>query len=173
MRKLLIAAVLALAPAAHAADKGAPATLEQIMSLPDKRTVSCYLETSVAGTFLRDDREASAGIGGGCDVAVASILIGGGIRADFADWRDAGSIFAKIGLALNAGSIIYGLAEWKVPDWRPQDAGQLAVGGGLEVKLEPINPSLWLFGEGTYAAETWGQTTADDVTGRLGVRWKF
>jgi hypothetical protein len=175
MRKvsLIAAALVALALPAYAADKGPPASLDQIMSLPDRKAVSCYLETSVAGIFLRTDREASAGIGGGCDAHVANLIIGAGIRADFADWRDAGSIYARLGLALNAGAIIYGVAEWRMPDWRPQDIGQLAIGGGVELKLEPINPNLWLFSEGTYAAETWGKAPADDITGRIGLRFKF
>lgn len=176
MRKLplITAAFLAfLALPANAADKGTPATLDQIMALPDRKAVICYIETSVAGTFLRTDREASAGIGGGCDAHVANLIIGAGIRADFSDWRDAGSIYARLGVALNAGAIIYGVAEWRVPDWNPRDAGELAIGGGVELKLEPINPNLWLFSEGTYAAETWGKAAADDVTGRLGFRWKF
>lgn len=173
MRKLsLIAAVLALALPAHAADKGQPATFEDIIALRD-RPVSCYVETSVAGTFLRDTREAQAGIGGGCDVKAANLILGAGIRADFADWRNAGSLFAKLGVALNAGAIVYGLAEWKMPDWKPQDAGQLAIGAGGEVKLELLSPSLWLFSEGTFSATKWGQATKDDVTGRVGLRFKF
>jgi hypothetical protein len=174
IRKLLLVSALAFAPVAHAADKGKPATLADIMALPERpASVSCYVETSVAGTFLRDDRQASAGIGGGCDTRIAALILGGGIRADFSDFRDAGSIFARIGLPLNSGATVYGLAEWKMPGWSPKDTGQLAIGGGGEVKLDLLSPNMWLFSEATYAASKWGQTTADDVTGRLGLRWKF
>lgn len=173
MRYLLATAVILASTAVHAADKGKPATLAEIMAIPDRSAVTCYVETSVAGTFLKDTREAQAGVGGGCDTKIANVILGAGIRADWADFRDSGSLFAKLGLALNGGAIVYGLAEWKVPGWQPDKAGQLHVGAGTELKLELLNPNLWLFGEATYAANSWGQTTADDVTGRLGFRWKF
>ncbi len=160
---------------AKAADKGAPATLEQIMALKDPSKSTCYLEASVAGTALKSaPREAQGGIGGGCDAVLANLLIGGGIRADWADWRNAGSIFAKMGVMLNSGAAIYGIAEWKVPEWKIKDAGQLALGAGAELKLELINPNFWIFGEGTVAASKFGPlATKDDVTARIGARYKF
>lgn len=159
---------------AKAADKGAPATPAQIQALPSPQATTCYVETSAAGTFLRDTREAQAGIGGGCDAKLANLILGGGTRADLADWRNTGSVFAKLGVALNAGVTLYGLAEWKVPEWKIKDAGQLMLGGGTEVKLELVNPNLWLFAEGSFAAAKFGSAIAkDELSTRLGLRLKF
>lgn len=177
MRKLLIAAVLALSVPAHAADKnGPPATLDQILALESlKRPMTCNVELSAAGTFLKaGPREASGGFGGGCDVIAANLLIGAGLRADFADWRNSGSLFAKIGLVLNSGAHLYGLAEWKVPEWKVKDAGQLHLGAGGELKLEIVNPNLWIFTEGTIAATKFGPlATKDDIVVRTGARYRF
>lgn len=174
MKHLPLIAVAFLATSAHAADKGQPATFEQIMSLPERKAVTCYVETSVAGTFLRDDRQASAGIGGGCDAKLANLLIGGGVRADFAEWRNAGAIFAKLGVYLNNGVAAYGWAQWNVPKWKIKDAGQLMLGGGVEVKLDIINPNLSAFGETGVVASKYGSGVGkDDLQSRLGLRLKF
>jgi len=176
MRKVaaIAAAALALALPAQAADLSKPATLDQILALPDRKASTCHIEASASGVFLRDDREAQFGAGVGCDVILANLLIGGGFRADFADWRNTGSIYAKLGLAINSGANLYGIAEWKVPEWKVKDAGQLAVGAGAELKLEFINPNFWLFTEGTVAATKFGPlATKDDITSRAGFRMKF
>jgi len=173
---LIAAAALALALPAHAADKGGPpATLDQIMALSDRKAGSCHVETSVTGTYLRADRDASFGIGGGCDALLSNLIIGAGFRADWTDGAgDAvGSVYAKLGIAINAGATLYGLAEWKVPGWDVGNAGQLAIGGGAELKLEFINPALSVFAEGTFAATKFGAATKDDVNSRLGLRYRF
>lgn len=174
MRKMIALAALAFAIPAHAADKGRPhATLDQVL-LSAPRPVTCFVETSVAGTFLKADREAIAGIGGGCDAQLANLILGGGIRADWGDLKNTGSIFAKLGVSINNGAIVYGLAEWKVPEWKPAQAGQLAIGAGLEIKLDIINPNLSGFVEGTHSALKWGAgATVDDTNIRLGARYRF
>lgn len=177
MRKALVfAAILAAALPVQAADKGAPpATVEDIIALRNTSLARCYVETSVAGTFLRAEREASAGIGGGCDATLANLVIGAGVRGD---WKDgagtaAGSIFAKLGVAINNGATVYGLAEWKIPEWKIKDAGQLAIGAGAEISLNVINPNLSIFSEATYAATKWGTASKDDANVRAGLRYKF
>lgn len=176
MRKMIALAALALALSgckASAADKG-EMTLDQFLNTPAKKLGGCFVESSVVGTFLRADREAQGGIGGGCDAVLANLILGAGIRADWADWRNAGSIFAKLGVKINNGVDVYGLAEWKIPEWKVRDAGQLAIGAGTEIKLDIINPALSMFGEGTVAATKFGTAaTKDDVTARFGLRYRF
>lgn len=175
MRYVAALAVIFAATPALGADKGKPATFQDIIALQDPRPTRCYVETSVAGTFLRADRQASAGIGGGCDVTLANMVIGAGIRGDWADGKGnaAGSIFAKLGISINNGAVVYGLAEWKIPEWKVKDAGQLGIGGGAELSLSIINPNLSVFGEGVFAASKFGLATKDDVTTRLGLRYRF
>lgn len=176
MRYLPAIAAILLSTSALAADKGVPATLDEIIALKTANPTRCYVETSLAGTFLRADRIASYGIGGGCDVTLANLVMGGGMRGDWTDGAGnaAGSIFAKLGVALNSATVVYGLAEWKVPDWKVKDAGQLALGGGAELGLSIINPALSLFAEGTVVATKFGSTaTKDDVNTRLGLRYRF
>jgi len=178
MRKALVFAAILLALSgcrSAAADLGKPATFEDIIALKGASPARCYVETSVAGTFLRADRQANVGIGGGCDLTLANMVLGGGIRGD---WKDgagtaAGSIFAKLGIAINNGAVIYGLAEWKVPEWKIKDAGQLGLGGGAELSLNIINPKISIFTEGTWAASKFGTATKDDVNARVGLRYKF
>ena len=178
MRKFAVpaAALLALALPASAADKGSPpATLEQLLAQQSKSLAGCHVETSVAGTYLANAtaRDAIVGIGGGCDAILANLVIGGGIRADWGDLANTGSIYAKLGISINNGATVYGLAEWKVPGWKIKDAGQLAIGGGAELSLSIINPNLSMFAEGTFAATKFGAATRDDVTTRLGLRYRF
>lgn len=184
MRKLLIVAALmtvgffdASRNTSFAADLGKPKdmTFEDLLKAkaPQPQSTTCYVETSVAGTFLRDTREAQAGIGGGCDAKLYNLIIGGGLRADISDWQNTGSVFMKLGVAINSANTIYGLAEWKVPEWKIDKAGQVAIGAGAELKLELINPGLWLFGESTFAATKWGQATKDDLNVRTGLRLRF
>jgi len=169
-----LAVILASTPALGA-DKGAPATFQDIIALKAASPARCYVETSVAGTFLRADRQSNLGIGGGCDLTLANMVIGGGLRGD---WKDgagtaAGSIFAKLGISINNGAVVYGLAEWKVPEWKIKDAGQLGLGAGAELSLSIINPNLSVFSEGTWAASKFGTATKDDVNARVGLRYKF
>lgn len=176
MRKLpILAAFLALASPAVAADKGKPpATLDDLLKDRAPNYTTCFVETSATGVFLRDNREAQFGAGVGCDARLYNLLIGGGVRADFSDWRNTGSIFARVGMFINNGAVVYGLAEWKVPEWKVKDAGQLAIGAGAELKLEILAPGLWAFAEGTADATKFGPAaTKDDVTARVGVRYKF
>lgn len=170
----IVAAFLAFAAPALAADKSKVATLDDLIEKRSPNHTACYVETSVSGVFLRNDRQLQGGGGVGCDAKLYQMLIGGGIRADWSDWRDTGSIYAKIGVYLNSGAAIYGLAEWKVPAWKVRDAGALALGAGAELKLELINPGLWMFFESTVDATKFGPlATKDDVTSRLGLRLKF
>lgn len=174
MRYIPAVAAALLASGALAADKGKVATLDDLIEKRSPNHTACYVETSVSGVFLRNDRQLQGGAGVGCDAKLYQMLIGGGIRADWADWRDTGSIYAKLGMYLNNGAAIYGLAEWKVPAWKVRDAGSLALGAGAELKLEIINPGLWLFTESTVDATKFGSAaTKDDVTSRLGLRLKF
>lgn len=178
MRKLLIVAALLLASPALAADLGKPKdmTFEDLLKAkaPQPQSTTCYVETSVAGTFLRDTREAQAGVGGGCDARLYNLIIGGGLRADLADWQNTASIFAKLGMVLNAGVNLYGTAEWKVPEFKLDKAGQLMLGAGTEVKLEIINPGLWLFTEAAVTAAKFGSAASkDDVAVRSGLRLRF
>jgi len=180
MRKLLIVAgALALALTAcrsEAADLNKPKDLtpEQIMALPDPSKATCYVETSVAGTFLRNTREAQAGVGGGCDVRSSNIIMGAGVRADLADWRNTGTLFLKFGLAVNAAANLYSTVGAKFDDWKVGKTGQFMIGGGAEMKLEFLSPQLWGFAEAEFVASKWGSGITDsDVVTRLGGRWKF
>jgi hypothetical protein len=175
MRYAAALAVILAATPALGADKGAPATFTDIMAIKAASPARCYVETSVAGTFLRADRVANYGIGGGCDLTLANMVIGGGLRGDWTDGAGtaAGSIFAKLGISINNGAVVYGLAEWKVPEWRIKDAGQRGLGAGAELSLNMINPNLSVFSEGTWAASKFGTATKDDVNARIGLRYKF
>ena len=179
MRKVAAIAAAALALTfwpiiGSAADLSKPATIEQIMALPNAKAATCHVEASATGVVLRDDREAQFGAGVGCDVILANLLLGGGIRGDFADWRNTASIFAKVGLVVNSGAHLYAVGEWKVPELKIKEAGQLAVGAGAELKLEFINKNFWLFGETTITATKFGAlATKDDWTNRVGVRFGF
>ncbi len=175
MRKSVIAAAaIVLAIPAQAADKGKPATLDQIMAMPNKQASTCHIEASATGVFLRDDREAQFGAGAGCDAILANLLIGAGFRADFADWRNTGSIFAKIGLVINSGANIYGWAEYKVKDLKLKDSGQAIIGLGTELKLEFVHQNFWIFTEaGAAASKFGGAFPRDELTARTGFRIKF
>jgi len=175
MRYIPAVAAALLASGALAADKGGKvATLDDLLRDRSPNYTTCFVETSATGVFLRDDRQVQGGAGVGCDARLYNLLVGGGLRADFADFRNTGSIFARIGIFINNGAVVYGLAEWKVPEWQPRDAGQLALGAGAELKLDIIAPGLWAFAEGTADATKFGSTaTKDDVTARVGLRYKF
>ncbi len=183
--KVIIATVVAfgflgglIGSQTHAADLGkpaAPATFEQILAMRDKQPLTgCYAETSVAGTYLRaGDRNAQGGIGGGCDIIVSGITMGTGIRADWGDVTT-GSVFAKLGIAVNANLALYGIAELRSLDWKIKDSGQLQLGAGVETSLSIISPSLSAFLEGTTSVSKFGPTaTKDDVLIRLGARVRF
>lgn len=132
----------------------------------------CYVETSVAGTFLRaGDREATGSIGGGCDFAVNDMVLGAGIRGDFGDIQS-GAAFVKLGYALNPHLTAYGLAAWVVPEWKIKDAGALHLGAGAETSVQAIK-GLSLFAEASAAAAKTGTATRDDVLIRGGLRFRF
>lgn len=133
----------------------------------------CYAETSLAGTFIRaGNREATGSIGMGCDTNLDKLIVGGGIRADLGDDINAGTIYGKIGMAINAATHLYGLAAWSIPDWKIRDAGQLHLGFGAETQF--VVNGLSLFGEGTVAASKFGAgATRDDVQARVGARYRF
>ena len=169
-----IAGILALASPALAADKGAPATLEQILAMPDRKAATCHVQASAAGTFLRDNREAQFGAGLGCDVILANMILGSGVRAEFADFRNTSSVFAKMGLVVNSGANLYLLASWNVKDLRARQAGQGRFGAGAEMKMEFINPGLWIFAEGEAPFTKFGPGfEKDELNIRTGIRLKF
>lgn len=132
----------------------------------------CYLESSVAGTFLAaGDRQSQGSIGAGCDVAAGMVTIGGGIRADWGDWTS-GSLFGKAGLFVNPNLALYGLGEWRVRDWRIKDAGQLQLGAGVETTA--FFNGISAFAEATTSVAKFGPSAArDDVLIRLGARYRF
>ena len=71
---------------------------------------------------------------------------------------EARTVAAKLGISINNGATLYGLAEWKVKDLKLGQSGQLAIGGGSELSLSIINPNLSVFAEGTFAAAKFGAT---------------
>lgn len=174
MRKvsLIAAAALALALPAKAADKGAPATLDQILVMPNAGTAlqGCYGEVSAAGAFLAaGPREATGGVGAGCTIKHGLMMSGLGFRADWGDFT-AGSMYARGGVLINPNLAIYSTLVWKVPDWKAARTGTLAVGGGLETTL--FRPELSGFVEADVGVKKWGAAaTKDDITVRTGIRW--
>ena len=96
-----VAGAAMIALPANAADKGSPppATLDQIISGSNLK--GCYIESSIAGTYLRSDRAAIAGIGGGCDAVLANMVIGAGIRANWGDLANTQQRLARVGQAGN------------------------------------------------------------------------
>lgn len=134
----------------------------------------CYGETSVAGTFLaQGSRDAQAGIGGGCDTKLGKALVGGGIRADFMDFKS-GSLFAKLGLEINPHTSIYALGVYGIPDWKVKSSGQFSLGAGSELSITSLVPNTSLFVEGTTAISKFGPlATKDDVAVRLGARYRL
>lgn len=161
MRKVaVVAAALALADPAQAQDL---ATLK-----------GCYAETSLAGTFLAaGPREATGAIGGGCDMTMANVTVGGGIRATWGDFT-AGSVFGKLGVLLNPFASVYALGVWSVPDWKIAKVGQLSLGAGTEISIHSLVPHMSLFAEGTIGVSKFGPATSrDDIETRIGVRYRF
>lgn len=174
MRYLAAIAAIFTAFPALAADKGAPATIDQIMALPASKAATCHVQASAAGTFLRDNREALFGAGLGCDVILANMILGAGVRAEFADFRNTSSVFAKLGLVVNSGANIYLLASWNVEDLRANKAGQGRFGAGAEMKMEFISPGLWVFAEGEAPFTKFGPGfEKDEINVRTGIRIKF
>lgn len=173
----LIAALLAFSAPALAADLNKPdATFEDILRMRGVTSPlsGCFVETSVAGTFLREgSRDAQAGIGGGCDTKLGNAIVGAGIRADFMDLKS-GSLFGKLGFLVNPSTSIYALASWSVPDWEIKNAGQLNLGAGSEMSIANLVPNTSLFVEGTTSVSKFGPAASrDDVSVRLGARYRF
>lgn len=132
----------------------------------------CYADVSTAGTFAKaGDREATGAIGGGCTIAsLGVVIVGAGARADFGDVKS-GAFYGRAGIKINPHADIYGLAEWRMPDWHVRTQGQLALGGGAEISLG-FKDNLSAFVEGTTtAARIMGPVTTDDVTVRVGLRY--
>jgi hypothetical protein len=175
MRKLpIIAAFLALATPAMAADKGKVATLDDLIEKRSPTHTACYVETSVTGVFLRSTREAQAGGGLGCEAKLYNLLIAGGMRADASDWRNTASINARVGVYLNNGANAYVWASWNVPDFKIKQAGEAMVGAGAELKLDIINPQLRAFLESGVAASKFGtEGQKDAIENRFGFRFAF
>lgn len=177
MRKiaLIAAAFLALATPATAADKGGPpATLEQLINMKPKALSGCFVEAGLAGTFLAaGDRAATGVIGMGCDAKLNVGIIGAGFRGHFGDNDVAGgSVYGKLGFALNPNVGLYGLIEWRVKDWRIKDVGQLHLGAGLETTL--FVDGLSGFIEATTGVSKFGPGVAKDDIGTLvGLRWRL
>lgn len=171
------AAILALAipgcPAKSADLGGPPATFEQILAVRAQPALrGCYVESGIAGTFLKaGPRQAQGSIGGGCDITAGLLTVGAGIRADWGDWT-AGSLFAKAGLFVNPNMALYGLGEWRVRDWKVKDAGQLQLGAGVETTV--FFSGLSAYAETTASVAKFGPAASrDDVLVRLGARYRF
>lgn len=170
----ILAAFLALASPALAADKGKPeAKLDHL--LKDTTPLgSCALEVSGSGVIIRNDREAQYGAGIGCDAKLFNLLVGGGIRGDFSDWRDVGSVHMRMGVYLNNGATVYGIGTFKIPEWNPKNAGQFGIGLGTEIKLDIINPNASMFIEGTIDASKYGSAAfKDEAVIRFGGKYKL
>lgn len=168
--------VLALiATPASAADKGGPpATLEQIIAAAPKALSGCYAEAGLQGTFLAaGDRLANGVLGLGCDAKIGMGIIGGGIRGFFGETEGrGGSLYGKLGFALNPHVGLYGLIDWRIKDWKARDLGQLALGAGLETTL--FWDGLSGFVEASTPIAKWGTgVTKDDVLTMAGLRWRF
>jgi hypothetical protein len=178
MRKVAIiaaAALLAWATPAPAADKGGPpATLEQIIAASPSALRGCYVEAGLAGTFLAaGDRTANGALGGGCNLKIDRAFIGANIRGFFGeDQTRGGSLGARLGFALNPNVDLYGLVDWRAPDFKLGSVGQLYVGAGLETTL--FVEGLSGFVEASTAVSKWGAgTSRDDVATIIGLRWRF
>jgi hypothetical protein len=177
MRKFAAFAGIALAliaSHAHAADKGGPpATLEQIIAATPSALRGCYVEAGLAGTFLAaGDRASNGALGAGCQVRIDRAFIGANIRGFFGeDQTRGGSLGARLGFALNPNVDLYGLVDWRAPDFKMGSVGQLYVGGGLETTL--FVEGLSAFAEGSFAVSKWGGATKDDFATIIGLRWRF
>lgn len=178
MRKVAIiaAALVALVSPAAAADKGSPpATLEQIINAPAPKALSgCYAEAGLQGTFLaQGDRLANGALGFGCDAKLGLGIIGGGFRAFFGESEGrGGSLYGKLGFALNPHVGLYGLVDWRIKDWKARDLGQLALGAGLETTL--FRDGVSGFIEASTPIAKWGTgVTKDDVITMVGLRYRF
>lgn len=153
-------AMLALSPIASA--DGLPGT-----------TVlkGCYLEAGASGQFLAaGERQSVGSVGLGCDVNLDKIIVGGGVRARFGD-ADAGSLYGRLGLAINANLMVYAIADLKSNDWKVKDNRQLQLGFGAETTA--FSEQVSVFVEGTTAVAKFGPLAAkDDIEFMIGLRWR-
>lgn len=165
-------AFLAFIIPAHAADKGGPATLEQIMAMPVRQALAgCYGEIGAAGTFLAEgDRQASGLVGTGCDYKLDMFVVGFGVRA-FAGETTAGSFAARLGFAVNPNLTLYAGPEFRFKDWKAKGMGQMYGAIGAETSL-PVR-GLSAYVEGSTALSAWRGATRDDVTTLTGLRWRW
>lgn len=178
MRKFAVAAFAALAvftTPAPAADKGGPppATLEQIIAASPSALRGCYVEAGLAGTFLAaGDRTANGALGGGCNIKVDRAFLGANIRGYFGESETkGGSLGARLGFSLNPNVDLYGLLDWRAPDFKLGSIGQFYVGGGLETTV--FKDGLSAFAEASFAVSKWGAASKDDVATIIGLRWRF
>ena len=131
----------------------------------------CYGEAAAAGQFLKaGDRQSAGVVGLGCDVSLDRIIVGGGLRARFGD-ADAGSLYARLGLAVNANLTVYGITELKSIDWKFKDTRQLQLGLGAETTA--FSDQISVFVEGTTSVAKFGPLASrDDVEMMIGLRWR-
>jgi hypothetical protein len=180
MRKLTaIAITAALATGAAgcfakaiAADLGKPATVEQIAKMPPPSPFQgCFVEASVAGTFLAaGDRVGAGAVGMGCLAKIpGTIIIGGGIRQEIGNSVNSGEIFGRFGFKLNDHVDLYVPLIWKAPNWSVANTGSLNVGLGVETNA--FSDNITLFAEGATAVAQIGSATKDDITTRVGIRF--
>lgn len=131
----------------------------------------CYGEASTAGAFLSDgDRQSFGSLGAGCAVRAQGVmLVGVGTRANFGD-ELLGSVYARVGIDINAHLVAYGLLELNSKDFKVLDTRALALGGGLETNL--FSDNLTGFVESTTSVSTLGPSVSkDDVSVRVGIRY--
>lgn len=177
MRKLLVTmccvvAAGAFAGWAHAADLGGPKTAADEPE-PARNTgfTGCFVEASGSGNFAKGGgRQATGGVGVGCDYALRGFVVGALGRFDFGS-DTAAEIAGRAGLMLNPSVLAYGLAAWRFSDVSKYQDGQLLIGAGLETYI-PIDRAT-LFVEGTTSAAKAGAASTDDITVRGGVRYRF
>jgi len=177
MRKVAIiaAALVALVSPVTAADKGGPhATLEQILTAKPSALSGCFVEAGLQGTFLAaGDRASNGALGAGCQLRIDRAFLGANIRGFFGEAETrGGSLGARLGFALNPNVDLYGLLDWRAPDFKLGSVGQLYAGAGLETTL--FVDGLSGFVEASTAVSKWGAgTSRDDVATIIGLRWRF
>ena len=165
MRYLAALTAIMIAPAALAADKGAPkpATLEQIMALPADRAFSCYAGAmggfGIATTTLKDETSRAplgatgtqGSILGGCDVKSNGYVIG--IWGDYT----AGDLKARIKDGTDTADLAL--------------ARQWAIGGRLGYHVQP-STMIFIgagYAEATAEAKSEGMEASAKISGIAGL----
>lgn len=161
----------------EAADLGAPPRSTRLpVVVPDPHPLAgCFVEGSGAGTFLAaGDRVASLGIGAGCQASLGALILGGIVRGNVGSLK-AGSFAATMGIQVNPHVQLYGLTEWRTPDWALASTGQLYIGAGAETTIStPVTKDqLSAFVEGSTAIAKIGPSTpVSDIEVRVGLRFR-